>query len=86
VADQTLLNRVAVAGKITFDQDMVLGDGIDDTLDINGHIKSCGTSAIERYFCDQSKLIFDANVRPQATRLLLAISGPCPDRLLVMTG
>ena len=61
VSDRTDLNKVFVAGNVVFDEDMVLGDNVLDTVDINGHIKSCGTSAIERYFCDQSKLIFDAN-------------------------
>lgn len=61
VADRTVLNKVHVLGNTKFDQSVVLGDNMADTVDINGHIKSCGTSAIERYFCDQSKLIFDAN-------------------------
>eukprot|EP01043_Picozoa_sp_COSAG02_P005539 COSAG02_NODE_151_length_33583_cov_25.995042_1_plen_2855_part_10 len=61
VADRTVLNKVHISGDATFDHSMVLGDNMNDKIDINGHIKSCGTSAIERYFCDQSKLIFDPN-------------------------
>eukprot|EP01046_Picozoa_sp_COSAG06_P002180 COSAG06_NODE_75_length_25804_cov_247.408364_6_plen_4151_part_00 len=61
VADRTELNKVHVFGNIVLDEDITLGDAIEDKVDINGHIKSCGTSAIEKYFCDQSKLIFDPN-------------------------
>jgi hypothetical protein len=62
-----------------FDGDLTVGDSQFDSIDFNGHIKSCGTSAIERYFCDSSKLVFDAD--DDGVSMILYM--PDPDALTV---
>ena len=50
------LGKTELAGPLT-----KIGSSAKDAIDFNGHIKSCGTSEQERFFCSYSKLIFDAD-------------------------
>lgn len=75
ISDSLEVPKLLVTDVAVFDEDVTLGNSMADTLNFNGHIKSCGTSDIEKFFCDSSKLVFDADDNGIAMNLYM----PDPD-------